>query len=115
MAQFMLLLHDTTDDLADLSPEDMQGILARYGAWRDKVAADGHLVGGHKLTDEGGRHVSRQGGAVRVVDGPYSEVKEIIGGLFIIEAASYDEAVEISRSCPHLDNGWIEVRQIDQV
>ena len=115
MPQFILLLHDRTDDAAEISPEEIQAIIARYSAWSDRVAASGHLVGGHKLTDEGGRHVSRQDGEVRIVDGPYSEVKEIIGGLFILEAESYEEAAEISRTCPHLDHGWIEVRQIDQV
>ena len=115
MPQFILLLHEEPCGLGDLSPEEIQAVIARYSAWRERVAADGHMVDGHKLTDEGGRHLAREGGSVRVVDGPFSEAKEIIGGLFIIKAADYDQAVEICRSCPHLDNGWIELRQIDEV
>ena len=65
--------------------------------------------------DETGVRVRRRGGKNATVDGPFAEAKEIIGGLFIIQAADYDQAVEICRSCPHLDNGWIELRQIDEV
>jgi hypothetical protein len=51
-----------------------------------------------------------------VTDGPYSEAAEVLGGYFAIEAASYDEAVEIARTCPHLTGGqWIEVRQVDSI
>jgi hypothetical protein len=55
-------------------------------------------------------------GKVSVTDGPYSESQEILGGFFMIEAADYDEAVEIARTCPHLGKGKrIEVRQVDEV
>ena len=55
-------------------------------------------------------------GAVSVVDGPYSEAKEILGGYFAIEAADYDEAVAISRDCPHLKYGErIELRAEDPI
>ena len=55
-------------------------------------------------------------GQVRVVDGPYAEAKEVVGGYFLIEAADYDEAVEISKGCPHLKyGGRIELRQIDPI
>ena len=37
----------------------------------------------------------------------------MIGGLFVIEAASYDEAVKIANDCPHLDYGSIEVREVE--
>ena len=53
-------------------------------------------------------------GQVRVTDGPYAEVKEVVGGYFLIRASSYDVAVEIARTCPHLRyGGRIEVRQVD--
>lgn len=115
MSQFTLLLHEAATAFAELSPEEIQGIISRYTAWRREKAEEGKIVGGYKLADEGGRHLSRRGGEVRVVDGPYSEAKEIIGGLFIIEAADYEEAVEVCSTCPHLDFGWIELRQVDQV
>jgi hypothetical protein len=54
-----------------------------------------------------------QGGKTRTTDGPYSETKEVLGGFYLIEAASYDEAVQRSLDHPHLEHGGtIEVRQL---
>ena len=44
---------------------------------------------------------------------PYTEAKEVLGGYFLIEAASYEQAIERSRDCPHLEFGSIEIRAID--
>jgi hypothetical protein len=51
--------------------------------------------------------------AGKITDGPYAEAREVIGGLFILEAADYEEAVALSRDCPHLDFGSIEIREIE--
>jgi hypothetical protein len=114
MAQFILILHENMSVYADVTPEEMQQMVTQYGAWGKALAAKGHYVGGHKLTDEGGKHMRKANGALGVTDGPYSEAKEIVGGLFIIEAPDYDAAVQLASDCPHLENGWIEVRQIDR-
>lgn len=115
MPQFILLLHETPSDLGQYSPEEMQQIIARYQTWKEGLVAQKRLAGGHKLTEEGGRLLAREGGKVRVTDGPYSEAKEVIGGLFVIEAADYAEAATVSSSCPHLDFGRIELRQVDNL
>ena len=116
MANFMLLLHDNTEMPEDISAEDVQGIIGEYVAWRKKIEADGRLVGGEKLVDEGGKHLSLQNGEVRVTDGPYAEVKEALGGYFAIKAADYDEAVEIAKTCPHIKYGSkIELRMVDEI
>jgi hypothetical protein len=89
MAQFMMLLHESTTGMDGLSPEEIQKIVERYQAWSAKIAEGGKLVGGQKLADEPGRHMQLANGKVAVRDGPYAESKEIIGGFFIIEAADY--------------------------
>jgi hypothetical protein len=114
MAKFMLLLHDNPASFANVSPEQMQKILEKYMAWGDKLRKAGLMHGAEKLTDEPGKVVRGQNGKLRVTDGPYSETKEVLGGYYIIEAASYDQAIERSRDCPHLEyGGTIEVRQVD--
>jgi hypothetical protein len=116
MPQYMLLLHDDLTAYADMTPGQMQALLERYQAWAGRLGAEGRLVGGEKLKDEGGRRMRKQGGKVVVVDGPYSETKEVIGGYFTIKAESYADAVEIARSCPHLDyRGVIDVREVDEL
>lgn len=114
MPNYLLLLHERPSDLSDLSPESIQAVIAEYVAWSQKTAAAGNLVGGNKLRDEGGKHLKGFNGDFRATDGPFTEAKEIIGGIFTITADTYDEAVEISKDCPHLKyGGWIEVREIE--
>jgi len=116
MAEFMLLLHENPADFSSLSAEDIQKVIGEYAAWRSKLEGEGKLVSSQKLKDEGGRDLTSTGGQVRVVDGPYAEAKEVIGGYFSIQAADYDEAIAISKECPHLKyGGRIELREIDQV
>ena len=52
-------------------------------------------------------------GGAKVTDGPYAEAREVIGGLFILEAGNYDEAVTLCQDCPHLDFGTIEIREVE--
>lgn len=116
MSQFILLLHENPMNFADASADDIQSVIGEYTAWRHKLEAEGRFAGGQKIKDEGGRHLSLRNGAVRVVDGPYTEAKEVMGGFFLIEAADYDEAVAISEECPHLKyGGRIELREIDPI
>ena len=101
---------------SSLSPEEIKQAIAKYSAWREGLEAEGRLAGANKLKDEGGKSLSRTNGSVRVVDGPFAEAKEVIGGYFVIEAADYEEAVEISRGCPHLAfGGRIELREVDAI
>jgi hypothetical protein len=116
MPQYILLLHEAPSDFSNVSAEEMQQIIGEYVAWRRKIETEGKYAGSNKLREDGGRHVSMRNGKARVVDGPYAEAKEILGGYFIVSAADYDEAVETSKGCPHLKyGGWIEVREIEPV
>ena len=116
MAKFMLLLHDSPGTFADVSPEQMQKVIEKYMAWGAKLRQAGVMHAGDKLTDEPGKVLRGKDGRPRVTDGPYSETKEVLGGYYIIEAADYQQAVERSSDCPHLEyGGTIEVRQVDMM
>ena len=75
MAQFMLILNDRPTDYSDLSPEDMQAMIAAYNGWAERLGAQGKLQGGLKLADEGGRLMTKSDGRVSTVDGPFAEAK----------------------------------------
>lgn len=116
MHEYLLLLHESPADFQDFSPEEMQRIIMEYREWYTKLAAADRVRGSNKLADEPGKVLRLDGDKLLVTDGPYSETKELIGGYFIIAAASYEEAVELSRDCPHLTyGGRIELRQVEQV
>ena len=114
MSTFLLLLHDLPDNpFLKMSPEEMQREVARYGEWAGQMAAQGRLKGGEKLEDLTARHLTGNGSKMTITDGPFPETKEVIGGYFLLHADSYDEAVELAATCPHLDHGRIEVRRIE--
>ena len=109
MAHYFLFLYDDPTGYTKMSPEEMQKALEKYMAWGQKATQAGFLKGSHRLADDLGK-VMRNG---RVTDGPYSETKEILGGYYLIQAASYDEAVERTKDHPHLEyGGTIEVRAV---
>ena len=93
-----------------LSAEQRQQLLDRWNAWYDGLASAGKVQHGHPLEPEG-RIVSARGD--RVVDGPYAEAKEAIGGYFFLSVPSIEEATEIAKQCPSLQYGLtVEVRPV---
>lgn len=111
MARFALLIRGGDEAFQNFTPEQVQQTLQKYFAWSDKLRSEGQYLSGEQLAG-GGRTVRTRNGQA-VVDGPYAETKESIGGYFLIEAASEDEAAEIAKGCPVLGHGGlVEVREI---
>lgn len=113
MAKFMFILHHAPDTYSRLSPAEARATFEKYGAWTESLRQRGKYVVSEKLKEEGGRILSRDRGRPTVVDGPFSEAKELVGGYITIRADSYDEAIQIAQDCPHLAFGRIEIRQAD--
>src|SRR6516165_10715821 len=107
MAKFMLLLHNVPGTWKNVPPEEMLQKVQRYRAWADKIRSSGRYVSSEKLGEEGGKVLAAQNGRLNVVDGPYSETKEIVGGFFVFRAENYAEAIELVRDCPFLEDGRI--------
>jgi hypothetical protein len=61
-----------------------------------------------------GARISFPGGKARVTDGPFAEAKEVIGGYWMIQVKSKEEAIEWAKRCPASDNEVIEVRQVQE-
>jgi hypothetical protein len=113
MASFILFLHDNPKDFVNRSEGEMMSIVKEYGAWATKMRAENRLLSGEKLTESGGKVLSRQGNRITVTDGPYAEAREVIGGFFVVKADNYADAVKIAETCPHAKYGArIEVREI---
>ena len=114
MAQYMLLLHMAPNYNADLPREQMLAMTKRYMAWADALRQKGRMVGGEKLAAGGGRHIRVKDGKPVVSDGPYAEAKEVLGGYWMIQVKSREEAIEWASRCPGSDNEVIEVRQVQE-
>jgi hypothetical protein len=109
MPQYLQLLYDNSAVLRSLSPEEMQKAFEKYMAWSQKP----FTKGGKRLAEDFGKIIRPHADKPRVTDGPYSEAKEVLGGFYLIEADSYDQAVELSLGHPHLEyGGVVEVRHV---
>ena len=81
--------------------------------WLDELRERSAWVMGDQLAPpRRARTVRRRGGRVTVTDGPFAETKEAIGGFDLIEADSFEEAVEIASRHPVAESGTIEVRPL---
>jgi hypothetical protein len=112
MSKYMLLLRDEPAAFADVSPEEIQKIIQKYTAWRASLQS--RIVAGNKLKDGEGRVLRKENGKPSIIDGPFAEAKEVMGGFFMLEADSYDQAVELAKTCPHMEFGSIEVRAVEK-
>lgn len=109
---FMLLFRNAGLDIhAHLTPEQKALLAKQWNDWVERLVAQGKLPHAHPL-GLSGRVVSSAAGG-RVVDGPFAEAKESIGGYFFLTVADLDEATAIARQCPSLPLGMIvEVRPV---
>lgn len=107
---YMLIFRDTSPETYEaMEPGQRRACLDDWNGWYDRLAAQGTLHSGHPLQPEG-RMVSR---GRRVTDGPYAEAKEVVGGFFLVYAASLDQATDIAEQCPLLPYGMtVEVRPV---
>jgi len=105
-----MLLFRGNDWTRNLSPEEKQNVTDQWMAWFKRLTDDGKAVAGNPLERES-KIVS---GKNRVVsDGPFAESKEAIGGYFLLDVASFDDAVAIAQECPGLPHGvQVEVRPV---
>ncbi len=93
------------------SPEQWQKTVEKWSEWFKELSLKGHLVNiGHPL-EKTGAVVS---GAERTVkDGPFAEVKDVIGGFSIIQAEDQTDAAGLAKGCPILEvGGSVEVRPV---
>jgi hypothetical protein len=114
MQTYLLIIGGADLDKRSGNPNFRPLMLERYLAWVHSLKERGHFVSSGKLDDRVGRRLTSRGG--EVMDGPFIESKDAVGGFFLVRAASLDEAGDLARSCPGLDmqGGWIEVRLIEE-
>ena len=94
-----------------LTPDQRQQVMMRWNAWYDGLSAEGKAIDGQPLELQT-RVISGAGGE-RVIDGPFAEAKEAIGGYVVLMVSDLEEATELARRHPGLEYGLvIEVREM---
>ena len=113
MKDFLLVFRSDATSQPKRSPEEMQATTKKWMDWIGGIAAQ------NKLSDRGNR-LAPTGKVVKpgnvIADGPYTEIKESIGGYSIVRAESIDDAIELTKQCPILTMGGnVEVREISRL
>lgn len=113
MPKYLLIVGGADLDKRSGNPAFRPRMLERYTDWIRQLTERGQLLDSHKLYDQTGRRLTIRGG--EVMDGPFIESREAVGGIFVVEAGSLEEAADIARACPGLDlqRGYVEVRLIE--
>lgn len=111
--RYLLLI--CTEDKAGPPPSraEMEAIVEGHARFGSELQAAGKMVAGERLRphDEGSR-VRFKAGQRQVMDGPFTETKEALGGFYLIECDSKQEAVEWAKKIPLREGGFVEVRQV---
>lgn len=110
--QYMLAIYE--DDTAYAGGEDgqaWQDIIAAHTAFGEALAKAGVIRGGEGLARaDTARTVTKTDGAYAVHDGPYAETQEQLGGFYLIEVDTLEDALDWARRIPLAGNGSVEVR-----
>ena len=109
--RFMVIMFPGEQAEAGVLPDEK--ILTEMGKYNEELVKAGVLLAGEGLHPSSkGVRVTFPGGKPTVSDGPFSDAKEVIGGFWIIQVKSKEEAVEWVKRCPNSGTEKIEIRQV---
>lgn len=107
--KYLALIYGHAGAWGALSDDQKQSVYAQYRAF-SQAAGEKLVNGAETAASTAATTVRVRDGETEVSDGPYAETKEQIGGFFVLECDSVDEAVELAKQIPGLDRGAVEVR-----
>jgi hypothetical protein len=111
--QYMLLIYGTGEAWDALSDEEREAAYQEYFAVSNDLREQGKMVSANELQPTStATTVTVRGGDTVVTDGPFAETKEALGGYYLIEADSLDEAIEWAARIPSSRTGKVEVRPV---
>jgi len=110
---YMLMIVEQPEKRRNRPPEEGRVAYERMERFSDELRARGILRASDALrSDSEAVRVEIRNGGKSVIDGPFTECKEIIGGFFLIDCATKAEAVAIAGECPAAEWSTVEVREV---
>ncbi|MEJ0059189.1 MAG: YciI family protein [Terricaulis sp.] len=111
--QYMILIYGDEKAWAHLTPEQAAEVMSAYYAYTKALKASGKLVAGDELHPVAtAKSLTVRDGKRNVVDGPYVETKESLGGYYLVDVENEAEALDWAAKCPGAMYGGVEVRPI---
>jgi hypothetical protein len=113
MAQYMLLIYGDENAWQGFSEDERNAFMGEYTAYTDELRQAGAFVAADALQPTGTATTVRVREAEQLLtDGPYAETKEQLGGYYIVDVESLDEAIQWAAKIPSARSGSIEVRPV---
>ncbi len=111
--KYMMLIYSPDVDRSAASPEERKAEMDRWFGYSDDMAKAGVMVAGDALHPVAtATSVRHRDGKDLVTDGPFAETKEVLGGYYLMEVPSLDEAIEWAKRCPAALYGTVELRPL---
>ena len=111
--KYLLLLHAEEAGWSQMTAEQQKQGMAAYMAYSEALTKAGAMVGSNRLQPTAATTTVRVvDGKTQVLDGPYADSKEQLGGYYLIEASDLDAAISWAARCPGASHGTIEVRPV---
>ena len=111
--RFLFLIHDDGEAVATLTPEERRAIVDEHMAYAAMLRELGAYILGEALADDAA--VVRPGDRPIVTDGPFAETKEGVGGFYVVDCESRDEAIALAALVPKSPGVAVEVLTIVDV
>ncbi len=109
--KYLCTIYGEESQWSDVTPEQMSEVMAAYGAFGEEAA--GVILGGEGLEPTSAATTVRVRDGERVLsDGPFAETKEQLGGFYLLECGSLDEAIDWAAKIPGASTGSVEVRPV---
>jgi hypothetical protein len=108
---YMLLIHSNEDSRGSLSEEERNEMFGEYFAFSDSIS-DRTIESAPLEPSTASTTVRVRNGETLVTDGPFAETREQLGGFYLIDVETLDEALEIAARCPGAKHGTVEVRPL---
>jgi hypothetical protein len=114
--RYLCLIHLNEDELSAIPAETISAVNAAHWDLNDRLRESGNYLAAEALAPaKTTKRVSKRGGQMSVLDGPFAETKEVIAGFYLIEAKDMAEAMEIAAQLPSAAFATIEVRPCRQL
>lgn len=111
--QYLLMIYGNEAGMQSAPKEAVTQMSAAYAAYSEAMGKAGVVLGGNRLRPTAEATTVRvKGGKTEVLDGPYADTKEQLGGYYLIDVPDLDAALSWAARCPSASNGTIEVRAI---
>ena len=110
---YMLLIHEPVGQRATRTEAEGRAAYAAMVAFGERLAAQGQLKAVESLAGlDGAVRVSHASGQTRTLDGPFAEAKEMIGGFFLLQNVTREQAIALAHECPAAQWCTVEVRAL---